>query len=77
MHLMLKCNSKLIYVTHICLSQTTLSFQGNFCLQSERLAMDFPFSLILANSFVHYFQNTLFKKISFTVWMHYNDDTFT
>ena len=39
--------------------------------------MGFPLSPILADIYMHYFENTLFEKISFPFWTRYVDDTFT
>ena len=68
---------ELITLTRTCLSQTTFSFQGHFYKQSEGLAMGSPLSPILADIYMHYFENTLFEKISFPFWTRYVDDTFT
>ena len=36
-----------------------------------------PLSAILADIYMHYFENTLFEKISFPFWTRYVDNTFT
>ena len=39
--------------------------------------MSSPLSPILEDIYMHYFENTLFEKISFPFWTRYVDDTFT
>ena len=54
--------TELITLTRTCLSQTTFSFQGYFCKQSEGLVMGSPLSPIIADISMLYFENTLFEK---------------
>ena len=70
---------KFLSLTSTCLSQTIFSFQCNFCKQFKSLALHSPLSPILADIYIHYFENTPFKMVSLSNGESPfdNDDTFT
>ena len=60
------------------ISYAHMSVSSYFSISKQLVKQSkvFPFSPILSDIYMHYFANTLIKKISFPFWTRYVDDTF-
>ena len=58
-----------IYLTKICISQTTFVFNDKYYKQSEGLSMGNPLSPILSDIYMHYFEEKILNLINFKCWL--------
>ena len=67
---------EILNLVHLCVRQTAFVFNGVFYSQIEGLGMGSPFSPLLCDIYLHYFEGKLFSVYKFPYRLTYVDDIF-